>query len=118
MVEGQHEVTLGEVYRLTKATNDRITEIASSMIGRNEYEADQARSDDRFQALGKEIADLKADQKATETELAAGKAQTIELERKQNDQRSNRILTIMGWISMPILGLIVAVLFPFGGGQG
>lgn len=116
MAEG-HDVTLGEVYRLTRATNDRITEIASLMIGRNEYEADQGRANDRFQGLGREVAELKADQKAIEAEMAANAAKAIELERKQNEQRGNRVLTIMGWVSMPLIGIILAILFPFNGGQ-
>lgn len=122
------EVTLGEVHRLVKATNDRVSEIAAGMVGRNEYEADQERAAVQLHELNKDIGDLKTEIEKIRAEALVAiervrveanaeiekiKAQTAETKQKQNEQRDNRVFAVVMAIVSPVMLLIAGVLFPF-----
>lgn len=47
----EHEVTLGEVYRLVLRVDGRLDALSRDMVGRNEYESDQEAIERRLAAL-------------------------------------------------------------------
>lgn len=110
----EHQVTLGEVYRLNLSMNQRLTDLASSMIGRNEYEAGQGRISDRFHEHDKDITALAAEMAKIKADRASDKEAVLAVERKQSELRGNRLFTIIGWVMSPILVTVVAILFSSG----
>lgn len=46
-----HQVTLGEVYRLVLRVDSRLDALSRDMVGRNEYESDQEATERRLSAL-------------------------------------------------------------------
>lgn len=110
----EHDVTLGEVYRLIVSMDKRLSESISMVVGRAEYEADQEGVNRRFEESGKVHTDLKAEVSAVDTKHDAKHAALEQkIDAGEKEQRANRSKWTLSLVSSGvtfILSIIAAVL--------
>jgi len=96
-----HEITLGEVYRAVIKLDGRLDSLATEMVGRKEYEADQEGIDRRFRESGDTHVRL---EKAIST--LAERVDSTEKEQRQSRSRWFQSIAIAA------LGAVLAVIVP------
>lgn len=110
----EHDVTLGEVYRLIVSMDKRLSESLSKVVGRDEYEADQEGVNRRFEESGKVHIQLESKVAAVDTKHDAKHAaleQKIEAgEKEQRANRSKWTFSLVGSGVTFVLSIIAAVL--------
>lgn len=110
----EHEVTLGEVYRLVVAVQKDLREFQRELVGRKEYQSDQTGIDRRFAGLTTELAEIKSDLASADARLEAETGEiTRRLDETDKEQRRNRqswTLSLVGIGATAILGPIATIL--------
>lgn len=110
----EHDVTNGELYRLTVSMDKKLDTMRAEMVGRAEYESDQEHINDRFVESGKVHVQLEAKVVAEGAvrEVAVTKEAT---EREKGDSRLEaRIDRIGGWVKWGGSAAITVILAVLG----
>lgn len=97
----EHEITLGEVYRLVSKVDRRLDTMAESMVGRKEYEADQEGIDRRFRESGDTHVRL-------EKQISSLAERVDSTEKEQRQSRSRWLQSI----AIAALSAVLAVIVP------
>lgn len=111
---GEHDVTLGEVYRLVVSVQKDLRDLRTDLVGRAEYESDQEGIDRRFQGSAEVHAELKSEIVAVKTEgTSAVKEINGRLDAAEEAQKRNRqqwTLALVGIGATAIIGPIATIL--------
>lgn len=94
-----HEITLGEVYRLVLRVDGRLDAITRDMVGRNEYESDQEGIERRLTVLETKIS----------AEGAKLHSRIDEVQRSDTDLRKVQIQGRLAMVGSGVAALIAAV---------
>lgn len=110
----EHEVTIGEVYRLFQQIDRRLETISKDMVHRGEYDADKRGIDQRFQESSRVHTELEARVAKVDTkvdsEVAAIERRLDESAKEQRQARSKWTLAIAMAVVSPILTIVVSIL--------
>lgn len=123
------EPTLGELGRRLERIEQRLEQFYQDVIGRREYEADQEGIAQKFQQSADVHSEIKATTAALDIKIDAVDIKHTnenkeiirkqdQYEKDQQSQRSQRGITVLGWVSSPILGAILGNVFRGSGSGG
>jgi predicted nucleotidyltransferase component of viral defense system len=110
-----HEVTLGEVYRLAERIDKRLDAITKEMVGRDAYEADKRATERRFKDAENDHAELKATVAAVDAKVDS-KVKALETsiagaEKERQQERSRRGFVLFMAVASPVIAVVVSILF-------
>lgn len=106
-----HDVTLGEVYRLVQSVLQEQRAMRTDLVGRAEYESDQEGTDRRFEESNKVHTALDAKVAKVDARVDA-KIEALEqkVEAQEKEQRQNRskwFFAVAMAVVSPVLAFIV-----------
>lgn len=111
MAADGHEVTLGEVYRGIQRLDAHLERIATDMVGRGEYEADQESIAARFAHHDQALAEWKHQSTAAHVDLGGRidglSSRMHDAEKAQKENRSKWTLAIVIAVVSPVATFLV-----------